>query len=248
MTEPVLDLSLVIPAYNEEGRLPPSLQLVRRDLEQGPRSYEVLVVDDGSRDRTAELVEAAREDWPQLKLIHLPSNGGKGAAVRAGMLAAEGRLRLFSDADLSTPLTELAKLAAALAEGAEVAIGSRALPGSTIELHQPFPRELMGKTYNQFLRRLVLPGIHDSQCGFKLFTARAARVCFGPLRNPGFGFDAEVLVRARLQGMRITEVPVIWRDASGTRVSSLRDGGRMLADLLALRHNLGRQPKGRGPG
>lgn len=235
MSDDPVELSVVVPAYNEESRLPPSLQLMRSYLDGVHRSYEVVVVDDGSRDGTRALVERAQGDWPQLHLVALEHNQGKGAAVRAGMLEAQGRLRLFSDADLSTPLEEMVKLERALAGGAGVAIGSRALPGSRVELHQPLYRELMGKTYNLALRQLVLPGIHDSQCGFKMFTAAAAIGSFTPLETPGFGFDAEILLRARLQGIRIAEVAVVWRNAAGTTVSSLRDGRLMLTDLARLR-------------
>ncbi|HVB14152.1 MAG TPA: dolichyl-phosphate beta-glucosyltransferase [Candidatus Dormibacteraeota bacterium] len=236
--EPV-ELSLVLPAYNEVSRLPPSLEKIRLHLDAAGRSYEVLVVDDGSRDGTREMVEQAQGSWPQLQLIVFDHNQGKGAAVRAGMLTATGQLRLFSDADLSTPIEEMAKLEQAISAGAGVAIGSRAVAGSQIELHQPLYRELMGKTYNQALRLLVLPGLRDTQCGFKMFTALAAVSCFTPLQTPGFGFDAEVLLRARLQALPIAEIPVVWRNSAGTRVSSLRDGGQMLADLVRLRRRVG---------
>ncbi|MGB9484318.1 MAG: dolichyl-phosphate beta-glucosyltransferase [Candidatus Dormiibacterota bacterium] len=238
----LIELSLVLPAYNEVVRLPPSLEAIRKYLDLAGRPYEVLVVDDGSSDGTRRMVEQVMADWPQLQLIVFDRNEGKGAAVRAGMLQAVGQLRLFSDADLSTPISEMGKLETAIAKGAGVAIGSRALPESQVELHQPLYRELMGKTYNQALRRLVLPGLRDTQCGFKMFTAAAAQSCFAPLRTPGFGFDAEVLLRARLQAIPIAEVPVIWRNAVGTRVSSFRDGGLMLADLLRLRRRVGSDP------
>lgn len=242
MSSEPLELSLVLPAYNELGRLPPSLELIRAHLDAAGRPYEVLVVDDGSEDGTRGMVEQVRSGWPQLQLIGFDRNRGKGAAVRAGMLQAGGRLRLFSDSDLSTPIAEMGKLERAIAEGAGVAIGSRAVPGSQVELHQPIYRELMGKTYNQALRRLVLPGLRDTQCGFKMFTAAAAVSCFTPLRTPGFGFDAEVLLRARMQNIPIAEIPVIWRNAAGTRVSSFRDGGQMLTDLLRLRRRVGPDP------
>ncbi|MGC2191742.1 MAG: dolichyl-phosphate beta-glucosyltransferase [Candidatus Dormiibacterota bacterium] len=242
MSAEMVELSLVLPAYNELVRLPPSLELIRRHLDASGRPYEVLVVDDGSEDGTRGMVEKARSGWPQLQLVVFDRNQGKGAAVRAGMLQAVGTLRLFSDSDLSTPIAEMGKLETAIANGAGVAIGSRALPGSQVELHQPLYRELMGKTYNQALRRLVLPGLRDTQCGFKMFTAAAAVSCFTPLRTPGFGFDAEVLLRARLLAIPIAEIPVIWRNAAGTRVSSLRDGGLMLADLLRLRRRVGSDP------
>ncbi|MGC1406318.1 MAG: dolichyl-phosphate beta-glucosyltransferase [Candidatus Dormiibacterota bacterium] len=246
MSDLPLDLSLIVPAFNEETRLPPSLALIRGELDQAGRVYQVIVVDDGSRDGTSEMVEQAKLTWPQLQLIVLDRNQGKGAAVRAGMLAATGRLRLFTDADLSTPLPEMLKLEAAIGAGAGIAIGSRALPGSRVELHQPRHRELMGKAYNQLLRRLLLPGVRDSQCGFKMFTAAAAISCFTPLETPGFGFDAEVLLRARRSGISIAEVPVVWRNSIGTRVSSLRDGGQMLADVVRLRRRLGSDRRARG--
>jgi len=240
-------VSLVLPAFNELTRLPPSLEKIRAHMDGDGRSYEVLVVDDGSQDGTGKVVETVRRSWPQLRLIVFAHNRGKGAAVRAGMLGASGQLRLFSDADLSTPIAEMGKLERAIGEGAGVAIGSRALPGSQVELHQPLYRELMGKTYNQALRRMALPGLRDTQCGFKMFTAAAAVSCFTPLRTPGFGFDAEVLLRARRQQFLIAEIPVVWRNAEGTRVSSVRDGGRMLADLVRLRRLVGADDRpGRG--
>lgn len=228
-------ISVVIPAYNESARLPPTLARIREHLDAGAEPYEVLVVDDGSHDATAALAESVAAGWPHLRVIRLGENRGKGAAVRAGMLAAVGDLRLFSDADLSTPIAELGLLRSRIDAGYGVAIASRALPGTTIEVHQNLRRETMGRIYNLFLRVLVLPDIHDSQCGFKLFTADAARAAFEPLRTERFGFDAEVLVRARRAGIRIAEVPVRWRHVEESRVSSVRDASRMLLDLFLLR-------------
>jgi dolichyl-phosphate beta-glucosyltransferase len=227
-------LSLVVPAYNEADRLPPSLARMREYLDASAEEYEVIVVDDGSRDGTSAAVEHAAVSWPQLQLLRLERNRGKGAALRAGMLAARGDHRAFSDADLSTPLEELAKLRSRLQGECQVAIASRA-GGADIEVHQPLRRELMGKTYNVLLRMLVLPGIHDSQCGFKVFTDTAAIACFEPLQTPRFGFDAEVLLRARRRGWRIAEVPVRWRHVEASRVGPLRDASRMLLDLILLR-------------
>lgn len=238
-----LSLSVVIPAYNEEMRLPASLRAIRRFFEGTARPYEVVVVDDGSQDRTGALAEEAATDWPQLRLVALPHNQGKGAAVQAGMLAATGRRRLFSDADLSTPIEELSKLEQALDSGAAIAIGSRAVAESRVELHQPRHRELMGKTYNLLLRLMVLPGLRDTQCGFKLFSAEAAEVCFQELGCLGFGFDAEVLLRARMRGFQIAEVGVVWRNAAGTSVSSVADGGQMLVDLWQLRRRRRESPR-----
>lgn len=228
-------LSVVVPAYNEARRLPATLVAMRDYLDANEPEYEVIVVDDGSTDSTAAVVTAAAASWPQLSLLEQKPNQGKGAAVRAGMLQANGDLRLLSDADLSTPMTELPKLRARISGKTTVAIGSRALRDSRIEIHQPRRRELMGRTYNVMLRTLVLPGLRDTQCGFKLFTAEAAVACFEPLRTPRFGFDAEVLLRARKRGWRIAEVPVVWSHAEDSRVSALRDSVGTFVDLLALR-------------
>jgi dolichyl-phosphate beta-glucosyltransferase len=228
-------LSIVIPAYNEARRLPATLERLRQYLDAGAEDYEVIIVDDGSSDDTVATAEAAAGEWPRLRTVRLPMNRGKGGAVRAGMLAARGELRLFSDADLSTPIEELPALRAAINGRTTVAIGSRALETSRVEVHQPRRREFMGRTYNRLLRALVLPGLFDTQCGFKLFTAEAAVACFEPLQTVGFGFDAEVLLRARRHGWRIAEVGVRWRHAEDSRVSPVRDSLRTFWDLVRLR-------------
>jgi len=239
-------LSVVVPAFNERARLPATLERLRAHLDAAGEPYECLVVDDGSGDGTAEVALAAGEAWPELGCLRLEANRGKGAAVQAGMLAARAPLRLFSDADLSTPIDEIARLRAALAAGADIAIASRGLPASRVEVRQAWTREAMGKTYNRIVQLLVLPGIHDSQCGFKLFSGAAARTCFGPLVTLRFGFDAEVLLRARQAGLRVAEVPVRWENAAGTRVNSVRDSSQMLTDLVRLRRRLGRSARLRG--
>ena len=228
-------ISVVIPAFNEAARLPTTLQRVREYLDTAGEEYEVIVVDDGSTDSTVALVQAATTEWPQLSVVALPRNQGKGVAVRAGMLRARGEHRLFSDADLSTPIEELPRLRERLGGACHVAIASRAVAGSTIDVHQPGRRESMGRVYNRLVQVLVLPGLHDTQCGFKVFTAKAATVCFEPLRTKGFGFDAEALVRARRQGWEIAEVPVRWSHRDDSRVSALRDSGMVLMDLIRLR-------------
>jgi glycosyltransferase involved in cell wall biosynthesis len=228
-------LSLVIPAYNEARRLPPTLERIRRYLDDGGESYEVIVVDDGSDDGTAATAGAMAAGWPELHVVKLPANLGKGAAVREGMLRARGAFRAFSDADLSTPIEELPRLREHLNGDCHAAIASRDAPGSDIQVHQPRWRELMGRTYNRVLRALVLPGIRDTQCGFKVFTAEAVVACFGPLKTFRYGFDAEVLLRVRRHGWTIAEVPVRWRHVEESRVGGIGDATRMLYDLLRLR-------------
>jgi dolichyl-phosphate beta-glucosyltransferase len=234
-------LSLVVPAYNEALRLPHTLECIRRYLDAGGEEYEVIVVDDGSDDGTSAGAEAIAAGWPELEVLRLPVNTGKGAAVREGMLRARGAHRAFSDADLSTPIHELPRLRSLLRGLCQVAIASRDAPGSRIEVHQPAWREFMGRTYNRLLRLTVLPGIHDTQCGFKVFTDVAAMECFTPLQTRRFGFDAEVLLRARRHGWAIAEVPVRWRHIEESRVGSMRDSTRMLYDLLRLRLLIWRQ-------
>ena len=229
MSEP--DLSVVIPAFNEAGRLPRTLERVSAFLRERSRSYEVLVADDGSTDGTAQKARDAGAT-----VLRDDRNRGKGHAVRRGMLAARGQRRLMTDADLSTPIEELPGFLARMDEGFDVVIGSRALPGSTIEVHQPWYRENMGRVYNLFVRALALPGLHDTQCGFKLWSARAAREAFSAARLDGFSFDVEALYLARKRGYRIAELPVTWRNDAASRVG-LGGGARAFPDLFRIRWN-----------
>jgi dolichyl-phosphate beta-glucosyltransferase len=228
-------LSVIVPAYNEAARLPATLLRLHEYLDGTEPEYEVITVDDGSVDRTADIALEIAGGWPRLRVLRLLENKGKGWAVRAGMLAARGQLRLFSDADLSTPIEELPRLRERIDGAVQVAIASRALQESKIAVHQPRHRELMGRGYNRLLQILVLPGLQDTQCGFKLFTAEAAVACFEPLRTPGFGFDAEVLLRARRLGWEIAEVGVCWHHAENSRVSPLRHSAVTFVDLVRLR-------------
>ena len=228
-------LSLVIPAFNEALRLPATLTRIRDYLDAAGEDYEVIVVDDGSDDDTVGVAERFAEGWPEMTILGLGRNSGKGAAVREGMARARGRHLAFSDADLSTPIEELPRLRGELGGDVHAAIASRGTNASVIVEHQPRWREGMGRTYNRLLQRLALPGIEDSQCGFKVFTDTAARACFPPLRTQRFGFDAEVLVRVRGHGWRIAEVPVEWRHVEESRVHAIRDSTRMLYDLFRLR-------------
>ncbi len=228
-------LSIVVPAYNEEQRLPATLVRMRAYLDGRDEPYEVLIVDDGSTDNTLAMSRDLAKGWPQLQVLALERNTGKGAAVRLGMLTATGEHRVFSDADLSTPIEEIEQLRARLHGDCTVAIASRALPESQIDVHQPGKREVMGRTYNRLLRLSALRGLHDTQCGFKAFTAEAAVACFTPLRTLRFGFDAEVLLRARRHGWTVAEVPVRWEHKEDSRVSALRDSFGTLYDLMRLR-------------
>jgi dolichyl-phosphate beta-glucosyltransferase len=228
------ELSVVIPAFNEATRLPTTLDRVLGYLERGTNAWEILVVDDGSSDATAE-VAAAREDT-RLRVLRNESNRGKGYSVRRGMLEARGARRLMTDADLSTPIEEVERLAAALDAGADVAIASRAHPESRIERHQPAYRECVGRAFNLLVRLTLLPGLHDTQCGFKLFSAAAAEAAFAGALLDGFAFDVEALFLARSHGFVVTELPTVWRNDEATRVTTWR-GMLAFADVLRVRFN-----------
>jgi dolichyl-phosphate beta-glucosyltransferase len=227
-------LSVVIPAYNEAARLPRTLRHLDAYLRETHPDHEILVVDDGSTDGTAEVARGA--GLPALSVIDYAPNRGKGHAVRRGMLAARGTRRLMTDADLSTPIEELERLAAALDAGADIAIGSRDLSDSNVVVRQPWYREGMGRLFNVFVRLLVLPDLRDTQCGFKLFTAGAAEAAFAPGFLDGFSFDVETLYIARRRGLRIAEVGVTWRNDAATHVS-LRRGAEAFLDLVTIRAN-----------
>jgi len=225
-------LSVVIPAYNEALRLPATLARVREHLAARGASHEIVVVDDGSSDATADVARAAGD---LVRVLRHEPNRGKGYAVRRGMLTATGERRLMTDADLSTPIEDLARLEAEIDRGIDVAIGSRAVAGARIEVHQPAYREAMGRLFNVLVQALLLPGLADTQCGFKLFTAAAAETAFRACRLDGFSFDVEALYVARRRGLRIAEVPVVWRNDAATRVG-LGGGGAAFADLFRIRY------------
>lgn len=232
-------ISIVIPAYNEERRLPSTLEAVLGYLRgAGFSSAEVLVVDDGSRDRTAGIAREFASRHPEIRLLENPGNRGKGYAVRHGMREAQGDWILFTDADLSAPISELDKLLAAARErGGEVAIGSRALDRSLIKVHQSVFRENAGRIFNLCMRLITGLPLWDTQCGFKLFQAHAAREIFRRQRLDGFSFDVEALFLARKLGFRIVEVPVRWSHAEGTKVSMFSDSLLMFVDLFQVRWN-----------
>lgn len=235
MTLSDIRLTVVVPAYNEASRIDASLTRILEYLNASPSSSELIVVVDGSTDDTLRRAEAAQPGRVSLRVIHSHVNHGKGFAVRQGMLAARGRYVLFSDTDLSTPIEEAGRLVTAIEEGADVAIGSRSLAGSDVRVRQPLWRESMGRAFNWFVQRLALPGIIDSQCGFKCFRREAARRLFERQRLDGFAFDVEVLYLARVFGYRIVEVPVVWIDEPNSKVHPVRDSAQMLLDLARIR-------------
>ena len=224
-------LSVVVPAYNEENRLGPTLERIKEYLGQQDYTSEIVVVDNASQDRTIEVAEAAG-----VRVLEEPRRG-KGAAVRTGLIAAKGDYVLFSDADLSTPIEEIEKLLAALRTGHDVAIASRALPESKLVKRQPWYREMVGRLGNLLVRLVAVPGIADTQCGFKLFPRDIAQRVFPAQRLTGAAFDVEVLFIVQHMGWTIAEVPVTWIDSPDTRFSRVRDSLDALKDLVRIRVN-----------
>lgn len=235
-------LSIVIPAYNEERRLPPSLEKIVAYLQVQNYTSEILVVENGSTDATTAVVEdfIAMRMTPTMpvRLILMHSAPGKGAAVKAGMLAAQGDYRFICDADLAMPIEEIAKfLPPAQQAGAfDIAIASRELPGA-VRYNEPIYRHVMGRVFNWLVRILAVPGIQDTQCGFKMFTREAAQTLFPLQRIDGWGFDVEVLYIGLRHGMRLTEVPINWYYQSDSRVRPLQDTVNMVRELLKIRRN-----------
>ncbi|HEV2387475.1 MAG TPA: dolichyl-phosphate beta-glucosyltransferase [Candidatus Acidoferrales bacterium] len=250
MNSPV-DLSIVIPAYNEASRLPGTLERVRDWVERKRAAMgmqiEVLVVDDGSRDPTAEVVRLWIARFAGLRLVSNPGNRGKGYSVRHGMLESRGTIALFTDADLSAPIGEADKLLDAL-ERADVAIGSRALDRSLIETHQSAAREFAGRLFNGFVRLITGVRFLDTQCGFKAFRMGRARPIFEQQRIEDFGFDPELLFLARRHGLKAVEVPVRWAHDPASKIRMGRDSLRMFWDLVQVRWNAiaGRYPRAPG--
>jgi glycosyltransferase involved in cell wall biosynthesis len=235
MTPPI-ELSIIIPAFNEERRLQKTLDRVRAFIESRPGACEVIVVDDGSTDGTAKIVEKMSGIWPALRLLRNPGNRGKGYSVRHGMLDANGGIVLFTDADLSAPMEEADKLFAAL-KTHDAAIGSRDVDRSLIEVHQPRSREIAGILFNWAVRLILGLPFGDTQCGFKAFARNRARILFEQQRIERFGFDPELLFLAKRHGLTVAEVPVRWAHDEGTRVHALRDGLRMVFDVFRIRWN-----------
>lgn len=235
-------LSIIIPAYNEERRLPPSLEKVVAFLQQQAYKSEVLVVENGSTDRTTEVVQAfidAHQDAEAkvcLALLH--SSPGKGAAVKVGMLAAQGEYRFICDADLAMPIEEIVKFLPPVQQPGmfDIAIASREAPGA-VRYNEPLYRHIMGRVFNFLVRMMAVPGIQDTQCGFKMFTRQAALRLFPLQQIDGWSFDVEVLYIARQHGLRLIEVPIHWYYQEDSRVRPVHDTINMVRELLKIRRN-----------
>ncbi len=230
-------LSIVIPAFNEEVRLANTLERIFVYLQQQRLASEVIVVDDGSTDATAAVAQALLQRFGQGVLLQNGVNRGKGYSVRQGVLRSQGEYVLFSDADLSTPIEEVEKLLAVLDAGADIAIGSRGLAASDVQIHQPWYRERMGKIFNAILRAFRLTPFTDTQCGFKCFRGEVARALFRQQRIDHFSFDVEILFLAARQRYRIREVAVQWCDEPHSRVHPFYDALKMFRDVLRIRWN-----------
>jgi len=231
------DLSIIIPSYNEEARLPETLQRIAEYLPTLRLRTEVLVVDDGSTDRTAAVAESFHGKLSGLRVVSNGTNRGKGYSVRHGMLESQGDMVLFTDADLSAPIEESDKLLSALNNGYDVAIGSRAMDRSLISTHQSIFREFAGIIFNKIVRIVLRLPFVDTQCGFKAFRRERCRIIFEQQRIEGFGFDPELLYLARHHGLSTIEVPVRWSHSPATKVNMLRDSLQMFLDILIIRWN-----------
>lgn len=227
-----MNLSIIIPAYNEETRIEKSLIKAIEFLDSSQYSYEIIVVDDGSRDAT---IAKAIQFEPKVRVISQPRNMGKGAAVRTGMLASVGDVCFFTDADFSTPIHEINKLMKFIDAGADICIGSRAIDRSLVKEHQPFYRESMGKVFNYLVQFIALKGIKDTQCGFKAFSRKAVDTIFPMAKIDGFSFDVELLLLARKSGLRIEQTPVEWFNDLRSTVNPINDSIKMIIELFKIR-------------
>jgi len=231
-------LSVVVPAYNEEKRIEQPLERVVSYLRNHFDQWELIYSDDGSKDKTRTKLIKLQEMYPELKVVGTEKNRGKGSAVRNGMLAASGDIVLFSDTDFSTPIEEIEKLLSSLQKGYDIAIGSRGLSESNIEVHQAWAREMMGKMFNALLRSLLPIDFMDTQCGFKMFNRKATDVILPRMHLDGFAFDVEMLIIAQANKLRIAEVPVVWKNVLDSRVHPIRNSLEMIRDVLKVRYRL----------
>jgi len=228
-------VSIVIPAFNEAGRLPRYLDEIIAYFESHAEGYEVIVVDDGSQDDTVALVEKVGVGHPAVRVVRLETNQGKGAAVCAGMKRARGEYRLFADADGATPMAEIERLDQALDAGADVAVGSRAFINAGVQIKRRWYRHVMGRTFHGLVALLSVRGVRDTQCGFKLLDGEVARRLFAELTIERFAYDVELVWLARRHGYRVVEVGVRWADSPSSKVNPVTDSLRMFRDVMALR-------------
>jgi len=235
VSQRTIDLSIVVPAYNEQWRIPSTLIDLLDYLDDSSLSYEVIVVDDGSSDGTSDVVKKFEKIRTQIRHIRIPVNYGKGHAVKTGILNSYGNRVLFTDADGATPIKELERLMAALDKGVDVAIGSRALASEDTQVTTNFMRKYLGRIFNAFINLFLLKEVSDTQCGFKLFTAPAALYLFETQRSKGFSFDFEILFIANRVGMKVSEVPVNWQNVPGSKVNVVIDGLKMFIDIFVFR-------------
>jgi dolichyl-phosphate beta-glucosyltransferase len=229
--------SIIIPAYNETARVAATLDRVLSHIVERDWDAEIIVVDDGSTDNTAEIIREYEVKRPQLQLLQNPGNKGKGYSIRNGMQHAQGEILLFSDADLSSPIEEADKLIAAIEQGADVAIGSRWMRSDLQTQRQPIHRQLFGRIFNFMLRITLGLAFKDTQCGFKAFSRRAASAIFPLQRIERWGFDPELLYLAHKFEFKVAEIPVEWAHREGTRIRPLRDGSQMFLEMLKIRWN-----------
>jgi glycosyltransferase involved in cell wall biosynthesis len=228
-------LSIIIPAHNEEDRLLPSLEKVREFVIQQTFPIEVIVVENGSHDKTLEIARSFQSEMPSLKVIE-EKESGKGLAVRSGMLTAAGEYRIFCDADFSMPVEEISKFIPTSGENYDIAIASRELPNSK-RVDEPEIRHLIGRVFNSLVRVALLPGLQDTQCGFKAFRGEIADQLFRMQTLTGWSFDAELLFIAQKLGYKIIEVPITWYYKPGSRLNIFKDSIKMASDLLTIRRN-----------
>jgi dolichyl-phosphate beta-glucosyltransferase len=228
-------VTIVIPAYNESTRLGRTLDRILNFVHRRTWQAEIIVVDDGSSDRTAELVQAYAQRNPSVRLLSNPGNRGKGYSVRNGILHANGEFILFTDADLSSPIEEAPKLFQALENGFDIAIGSRWVRPELQTQRQSVTRQILGRVFNGFLRLFLGLNFNDTQCGFKALRQNSAKAVFPLQTIEGWGFDPEVLFLAQKMGFTIAEVPVLWAHDDGTRIHPFADGARMIADMVRIR-------------
>ncbi|HSE42126.1 MAG TPA: dolichyl-phosphate beta-glucosyltransferase [Acidobacteriota bacterium] len=238
MTAIDISLSVVIPAFNEENRIETPLPGVIQYLSNRFKQWEVIYSDDGSTDSTPQKLKQIQNNYPGIKIVRSEKNKGKGSAVKNGMAAATGDVVLFSDTDFSTPIDQVELLLSHLQNGSDVVIGSRGLPDSKVEIHQAWPRELMGKVFNRIIKTILPVQFMDTQCGFKLFNRKAVNLLVPRMSIEGFAFDVEMLIISQVHKLRVVEVPVVWRNILDSRVHPIRNSLEMLRDVTKIRFRL----------